>query len=97
LRDKAFSRFDSVDNGLGGGVEQWYVDGCINEYSTSSPVSTEMGDRFVTRVYRFRMYSSHSGQLSFLPSAGWEMSSSQSAAKHCGWEVKAGMARSFHL
>jgi len=33
----------------------------------------------------------HSGQLSLLPSAGWEMSTGQMAVKLCGWEVEAGM------
>jgi len=34
------------------------------------------------------------GQLSLLPSAGWEMSTSQSAVMLCGWGVKAGMVHS---
>jgi len=34
------------------------------------------------------------GQLSLLPSVGWEMSTGQSAAMLCGWGVKAGMAHS---
>jgi len=37
---------------------------------------------------------SHPGQLSLLPSAGQEMSASQSAVMLCSWEVKAGMAHS---
>jgi len=34
---------------------------------------------------------SHPGPLSLLPSAGREMSTSQSAVMLCGWGVKAGM------
>jgi len=37
---------------------------------------------------------SHPGQLSLLPSAGREMSTSQSAVMLCGWGVKAGMVHS---
>jgi len=36
----------------------------------------------------------HPGQLSHLPSAGWEMSTSQSAVMLCGWGGKAGMVHS---
>ena len=36
----------------------------------------------------------HPGQFSLLPSAGREMSTSQSAAMLCGWGVKAGMVHS---
>ena len=54
-------------------------------YSTSSPVSTGIGDRLP------RFVASHPGQLSILPSAGREMSTSQSAVMLCGWGVKAGM------
>jgi len=32
----------------------------------------------------------HLGQLSLLPSAGWEMSTGQSAVMFCSWGVKAG-------
>jgi len=39
----------------------------------------------------------HPGQLSLLPSAGREMSTSQSAVMLCGWGVKAGMVHSMHL
>ena len=35
-----------------------------------------------------------SGQLSLLPSVGWEMSTGQSAVTLCGWGVKAGMVYS---
>jgi len=34
------------------------------------------------------------GQLSLLPSAGREMTTSQSAVTLCGWGLKAGMAHS---
>jgi len=37
---------------------------------------------------------SHPGQLSCLPSVGWEMSISQSAAMLCGWALKMGMVHS---
>jgi len=37
---------------------------------------------------------SRQGQLSLLPSVGWEMSTSQSAVMLCGWGAKAGMAYS---
>jgi len=37
---------------------------------------------------------SHLGQLSLLPYAGREMSTSQSAMMFCGWGVKAGMVHS---
>ena len=40
---------------------------------------------------------SNPGQLSLLPSAGREMSTSQSAVMLCGWRAKAGMAHSLHL
>jgi len=57
------------------------------------PVSTGMGDclwagkppRFVT---------SHSGQLSLLPSVKQKMSSGQSAVMLWSWGVKAGMVHS---
>jgi len=41
-----------------------------------------------------RYVSSHPGQLSLLPSVGWEMSTGWSAVMLQGWEVKAGMAHS---
>jgi len=34
--------------------------------------------------------TSHSGQLSLLPSVGWKMSTDQSAVMLYGWGVKAG-------
>jgi len=37
---------------------------------------------------------SHPGQLSLLPSAGWEMTTSQSAVMLCSWEEKVGMVHS---
>jgi len=60
----------------------------LRRYFTSIPVSTEVGDRLVSRVYR------HPSQLSLLLSAGWEMSTGQRAVKLCDWKVKAGMAHS---
>jgi len=39
--------------------------------------------------YTVLVYNLPLGQLSLLPSAGWEMSTSQSAIMLCGWEVKA--------
>jgi len=38
--------------------------------------------------------TSHSGQLSRMLSAGQKMSTSQSAATLCGWELNAGMVHS---
>jgi len=38
--------------------------------------------------------TSHSCQLSLLPSAGWDMSTAQSAMKLWAWGVKAGVAHS---
>jgi len=38
--------------------------------------------------------TSHSGQLSLLPSAGQKMSTGQRAVTLCGWGVKAGMVHS---
>jgi len=35
--------------------------------------------------------TSHSGQLSLLPSSGRKMGTGQSAVMLCGWGVKAGM------
>jgi len=57
------------------------------------PVSTGMGDHL--RVGKpLRFVTSHSGQLSLLPSVGWKMSTGQSAVMLCGWGVKAGMVHS---
>jgi len=41
--------------------------------------------------------TSHSGQLSLLPSVGWKMSSSQSVVTLCGWGVKADMVHSLNV
>jgi len=38
--------------------------------------------------------TSHSGQLSLLPSVGQKMFTSQSVVMLCGWGVKAGMVHS---
>jgi len=43
-----------------------------------------------------RFVTSHSGQLSLLPSAGRKISTGQSMVMLCGWAVKAGNG-SFHL
>jgi len=53
-----------------------------------------MGDRLQAgKLPRF--LTSHSGKTqSFGPSAGWKMSTGQSAVMLCGWRVKAGMVRS---
>jgi len=52
-----------------------------------------MGDR-LRRINHLSISPSHLGQLSLLPSAGREMSTSQSAVMLCGWGVKAGMVHS---
>jgi len=62
-------------------------------YSTSGPVSTGMGDR-LRRTNHLSISTSHSGQLSLLPSTGQKMSTSQSAVMLCGWGVKVGMVHS---
>ena len=66
----------------------------LNEvYSMLSLVSTGMGDRLrAGKPPRF--VTSHSGQLSLLPSAEGKISTGQSAVTLCGWEVKAGMVHS---
>ena len=46
------------------------------------------------RANRLNISPSHPGQLSLLPSAGREMSTSQSAVTLCGRGVKAGVAHS---
>ena len=55
--------------------------GRINEvilYCTSGPVSTGMDERLRT-AKRPQYATSHPGQLSLLPYAGWEISAGQSA------------------
>jgi len=52
-----------------------------------------MGDRR-RRANHVSISPSHPGQLSVLPSAGREMSTSQSAVMLCGWGVKADMVPS---
>jgi len=53
-------------------------------------VSTGMDDRLrAGKPPRF--VSSHSGQLSLLPSAGRKMSTGESTVTLCGWGVKAGV------
>ena len=54
------------------------------------PVSTRMGDR----LRQIKHLSISPSQLSLLPSAGREMSTSQSAVMLCGWGVKASMVYS---
>jgi len=57
------------------------------------PVSTWMGDHLrVSKPPRF--VTSHSGQLSLLPSVGWNISTNQIAVMFCGWGVNAGMVHS---
>jgi len=46
------------------------------------------------RANHLSISPSHPGQLSLLPSAGREMSSSQSAVTLCGWGIKAGVGHS---
>jgi len=59
----------------------------------SGPVSNGMGDR-LRWINHLSISPSHLGQLTLLPSAGREMSSSRSAVMLCGWGVKAGMVHS---
>jgi len=47
-----------------------------------------MGDR-LRRINYLSISPNHLGQLSLLPSAGRETSTSQSAVMLCGWGVKA--------
>ena len=37
-----------------------------------------------------RYITSHQGQLSLLPSAGWKLSTGQSVVMCCSWGIKAG-------
>jgi len=70
------------------------VVGRINEGTLRrGPASTGMGDR-LRRANHLSISPSHPGQLSLLPSAGQEMSTSQSAVMLCGWGVKAGIVNS---
>jgi len=57
-------------------------------YSTPGPVSTGTDD-CLKAVQPPRFVTSHSGQLSLLPSAGRKMS----AVIFCGWGVKAGVVQ----
>ena len=54
---------------------------------TSIPICAEIGDKLL--VYRLGMHvTSHSGQLSLLPSTGREMSTDQgTVAVLCGWDA----------
>jgi len=52
---------------------------------------------YLRRANHLSISPSHPDQLSLLPSAGREMSTSQSAVMLCGWGVKAGRYGSFHL
>jgi len=54
-----------------------------------SLVSTGMRDHLWVGISP-QYVTRHPGQLSLLPSAGWEMSTSQIAVMLCGWGVKAG-------
>jgi len=57
------------------------------------PVSAGMGDHlWAGKPPQF--LTSHSGQLSLLPSAGRKMSTGQIAVTLCGWGVKAGVVHS---
>jgi len=65
------------------------VVGCINEV-TLRRARLVLGWVIVFgRANHLGISPSHPGQLSPLPSAGREMSTSQSAAMLCGWGVKA--------
>jgi len=52
-----------------------------------------MGDR-LRQINHRSISPSYPGQLSLLPSAGREMSTSQSVVMLCGWGVKASMVHS---
>jgi len=52
-----------------------------------------MGDRLRTGK-PLPFVTTHSGQLSLLPSAGRKMSAGESAVTLCGWGVKAGVVHS---
>ena len=69
--------------------------GRINEVTLRRvrPVSTGMGDR-LRGINHISISPSHLGQLSLLPLAVREMSTSQSAVMLFGWGVKAGMVHS---
>ena len=84
LFDRAYRR--CLAEWLRAGLDQ-------RSYSTLSPVSTGMGDR-LRAGKPHRSVTSHSSQLSLLPSAGRKMSTVQSAVTLCGWGVKAGMVHS---
>jgi len=53
-----------------------------------------MGDRLRLRAANHQHFIKPPSQLNLLPSAGRKMSTSQSVATLCGWEVKASMAHS---
>jgi len=53
------------------------------------PVNTETGNHLQAGIPP-RFMTSHSGQLSLLPSVGWKNDAGQSAVTLCGWGVKAG-------
>jgi len=61
--------------------------------SQPSPVNTGMGDH-VQAGKSPRFVTSHSSQLSLLPSVGQKMSTSQSVVMLCSWGVKAAMVHS---
>jgi len=72
-----------------GGLAQWYRVGLDQRsYSTPGPISTAMGHRLRAGKPP-RSVTSHSGQLSLLPSVGRKMSTGQSAVMLCGWGVTA--------
>jgi len=62
-------------------------------YAVLGPVSVGIVDHL--RMSKPPWYvSSQLGQLSLIPSVGWEMSTGQNAVTLCSWGVKAGMAHS---
>jgi len=63
---------------------------------TLCQVSTGMGDRLQAGIPP-RFITSHSGQLSLLPSVGWKMNTDQSAVSDTLWLGSKGKYGSFHL
>jgi len=73
------------------------VVGCVIKVTLRrSRLVLSMGDRVRGYLCRLWYVISHPGQLSLLPSAGWQMSTVKSAVTPYGWGVKAGMTIMAH-
>ena len=84
---------------VGGSVVKWYGVGLtttqwLRVRFPAAAANTGMGDRLSREENHFSISPSHPGQLSLIPSAGQEMSTSQSAVTLCGWGVKTDMTHS---